>query len=64
MCELECSVNVGKYQYFLSFNSTNSRENMNYCDEPLFGSLGCFGRNRDRTEAKSPGGGFQTGINM
>lgn len=58
LCELECGVNIEKYQYFLPFNSINSRKSINYYDEPLFGSLGYFGRNRDRTGAKPPGGSY------
>jgi hypothetical protein len=43
-------------QYFLPLNSINSGKSFSYYDEPLFGSLGYYGRNRDRTGAKPPGG--------
>lgn len=52
LCVLECGVNIEKYQYFLPLHFINSRKSISYDDEPLFGSLVCFGRTRDRTEAK------------
>ena len=51
LCVLECGVNIEKYQYFLPLHSINSRKSLSQDDEPLFGSLVCFGRTRDRTEA-------------
>lgn len=51
LCELECGVNTEKYQYFLPFNSINSRKS-NYYDELLFGSLGYFGRTGTELELR------------